>query len=76
MYYIRLEKNYYDNRLEKFELRKCTSDYGGRVTIHQQLERFGCVSISDYVSMSVNFKLWINLIILVLEVMCPDKFIT
>jgi len=76
MYYIRLQKNYYNSLLQSCELRKCTSGYGHRITIQEELERFGCVSIGDYVSMSVNFKLWINLVFLLLEVICPDKFIT
>ena len=62
MYYIQLQKNNYDSLLQRFELRKCTSDNAHRVTLQGRLERFGCVSIRDFVSMSVNFKLWINLI--------------
>jgi hypothetical protein len=60
MYYIRLRMDNYNSPLRRFELRKCTSDYAHRVTLHGRLERFGCVSIRDFVSMSVNFKLWIN----------------
>jgi hypothetical protein len=76
MYYIRLQNDYYNNYLQSCELKKCTSDYGRRITIQEEFERFGCVSIGNYVSMSVNFKLWINLIFPLLEVICPDEFIT
>jgi hypothetical protein len=75
MYYIQLQKNYYQNRIQKLTLMKCTSNDGGYVTIHGN-QRFGCESIKYNVSISVNFKLRINLIFLLLEVMCPDKFIT
>jgi hypothetical protein len=60
MYYIKLQKYYYDSRLDRCELTKCTSGYGGHITIHDQFQRSGCVSITNYVSMNVNFKLWIT----------------
>ena len=80
MYYIKLQKNYYrhrdnQNHIERCTIIKCTSDHGDRVTIHRDL-RFGCDSIKSNVSISVNFKLWINLISILLEVICPEKFIT
>jgi hypothetical protein len=82
MYYIQLQKDYvYDynyryshNRIQGCKLRKCTSDHGSQVTIHRDL-RYGCDIIENDVSKSVNFKLWINLIFLLLEFMCPDKLI-
>ena len=80
MYYIQLQNDYdrynyyeYRNRIRRCTLRRCTADHTGRVTIHRQL-RYGCDVITNNVSKSVNFKLWINLIFLLLEVMCPDKF--
>jgi len=79
MYYIQLQKNNNNDYDYDFEqrctLRKCTSDQGDRVTIHGDL-RFGCDSVKYNVSTSVNFKLWINLIFLLLQIMCSDKFIT
>jgi len=83
MYYIRLENDYntYDrygrygrNRKQSCTVIKCTSDRTDNVVIHGEL-RFGCDRITHNVSTSVNFKLWFNLIFLLLEVMCPGKFI-
>jgi len=84
MYYIQLQKDYdhnYSNRyghrrnrIRSCTLRKCTADHSGHVTIHGQ-SRYGCDIITNNVSKSVNFKLWVNLIFFLLEVMCPDKFI-
>jgi len=82
MYYIQLQqKNYDDDEYDDYDvqrctLRKCVADYADRVKIHKDLQRFGCNCITHNVSTSVNFKLWINLIFLLIEVMCPDKFIT
>jgi hypothetical protein len=81
MYYIQLLKTYdynyhnYPSRIQRITLRKCTSHHGNHIYIHGNL-RSGCDSIENKVSISVNFKLWINLIFFLLEVMCPDKFIT
>lgn len=68
MYYIQLLKSdYYHHRgnmLNRCTLIKCTSRYGGSVTVPGEVAaRYGCNRISDYVSISVNFKLWIDLII-------------
>jgi hypothetical protein len=85
MYYIQLQQaqyDYYGSRMfynygsQRCTLRKCISDNKDHVTIHNDLQRFGCECIIYDVSTSVNLKLWINLIFLLLEVMCPDKFIT
>jgi hypothetical protein len=73
MYYIQLQIGYnyyyntYQSYIQRCLLRKCTSGHGDHVTIHNNF-RGGCKSISDNVSISVNFKLWINLIFLLLEV--------
>jgi hypothetical protein len=79
MYYIQLQKiydyRYGYNRKLRCTLRKCTSHYRDHVTIHGDL-RFGCDSMTYNVSISVNFKLWINLIFVLLELMCLDSFIT
>jgi hypothetical protein len=78
MYYIQLPRNSYHynyNYQRRYTLRKCTSNHGDRVTIHGN-GRLGCGSIIYKVSISVNFKLWINLIFVLLELMCPDNFIT
>jgi len=80
MYYIQLQMNYdhynyHRYHIRRCTLRKCTSDHEDRVTIHGVL-RFGCDRVKYNVSISVNFKLWINLIFLPLQIMCPDKFIT
>jgi len=83
MYYIKLKKeydryghygHYGHNLIRGCTLMKCTSDHTDRVIVHREL-RYGCDSITHNVSTSVNFKLWINLIFLLLEVLCPGKFI-
>lgn len=79
MYYIQLQQkdyDYYGYEGQRCALRKCISDDEGDVTIHEDLQRYGCNCILYDVSTSVNFKSCINLIYLLLEVMCPDKFIT